>query len=405
MKGDKTMSKSTKTGASAMLNLIAILAIFLVSGVGNFQNPAIATFQAAWPDVSATAINNVSTLPALISLPVMLIVGAVAGKKVKYKPIVLLALICSLVGGLGPMFFAPSWTVVLVFRAILGIGAGCFGVRSAILLSSLEESQRATWVGIGTALYSGVNLVMGPVVGALTRVSWKAPFGVNALCIVTLVMVLFFMQEPETEAAPAEETEAAPAAKEPLGTRPVIYAILQAIATGVMYPLLLGISTFFVNKNIGDGVMAGTVITCYSIGCLASMVLGPVQKVFKRLTLPVAYLVAAAGVAIVLFFPGFMTACIGSIIAGAGFMIAFSMLQVFNAQVCGPTVLALASTLILVGNNLGVYISSYCMTFFHAVFGRPTVEESAFFGDMVVFIIFAVLAFIPGLIVPKEKEA
>ena len=207
------------------------------------------------------------------------------------------------------------------------------------------------------------------------------------------------MGAPE-EAASKE----APAVKEPLGARPVIYAVLQAIATGVMYPLLLGISVFFVNKNIGDGVLAGTAITCYSIGCLASMVLGPVQKAFKKLTLPVAYFVAAAGVAIVLFFPGFITTCIGCIVAGAGFMIAFSMLQVFNAEVCGPTVLALASTLILVGNNLGVYISSYCMTAFHAIFNRPTVEESAFLGDLVVFVIFGVLSLIPGLIVPGTKK-
>ena len=397
------MSKNTKTGVSAVLNLIAIIAIFAVSGVGNFQNPAIATFQAAWPEVSATAINNVSTLPALVSLPVMLIVGALAGKKIKYKPVVIFALVCSLVGGLGPIFFAPNWTTVLVFRAILGVGAGCFGVRSAILLSSLPEDKQAKWVGICTALYSGINLVMGPVVGALTKISWKAPFWVNIECLIALILVLFFLKEPET-AAPAAEQTAAAAKKEPLGVRPVVYALVQALATGVMYPLLLGISTFFVNKNIGDGVMAGTALTCYSIGCLASMGLGPVQKALKKLTLPVAYIVSALGVAIVLFFPGFLTTCIGCVIAGAGFMIAFSMLQVFNAQICGPTVLALASTLILVGNNLGVYVSSYCMTAFHAIFGRATVEESSFFGCMVTFLIFAVLAFVPGLLVPGKKK-
>lgn len=397
------MSKSTKTGISAALNLVAIIAIFAVSGVGNYQNPAIATFQAAWPDVSATAINNVSTLPALVSLPVMLIVGALAGKKIKYKPIVVFALICSLVGGLGPIFVAPSWTVVLVFRAILGVGAGCFGVRTAILLSSLPEDKQATWVGICTALYSGINLALGPIVGALTKLGWQAPFWANALCIITLALVILFLREPEAS-APSAAQEEKTAAREPLGARPVVYAVLQALATGVMYPLLLGISTFFVNKNIGDGVMAGTAITCYSIGCLASMLLGPVQKLFKNRTLPAAYLLAALGVAIVLLFPGFVTSCIGCVIAGAGFMIAFSMLQVFNAQVCSAGVLALASTLILVGNNLGVYISSYCMTVFHAIFGRATVEESAFFGCLVSFVIFAVLAFIPGLLVPKKKE-
>ena len=396
------MANTTKAGFKFSLNLLAIIAVFVVAGVGNFQNPAIATFAAAWPGVSETAINNVSTLPALVSLPVMLFIGAVAGKKIKYKPITVFALVISLIGGLGPYFYAPNWTVVLVFRGLLGVGAGCFGVRSAILLSSVPKEYQATYIGIGTGLYSGFNLVLGPVVGALAKISWQTPFLVNGVCLVTLLLVLFFMKEPEHVEEAANETQTA--VKEKISGRVFMYAILQALATGAMYPLLLGISTFFEVHGIGDAVLAGTATTCYSLGCLVTMVLGPIQKVFKRYTAFVGYALATLGLALVLFVPGAVTSMIGCVIAGAGFMIGFSMIQIFNGIVCHPSRLAFASTLILVGNQLGVYVSSYIITAFHTVFHLTTSYESAFLGGIVVFAIYAVLSLLKGVIVPKNAE-
>ena len=396
------MSDNAKTGFHVTMNLVAIIAIFLVAGVGNYMNPAIATMAAAWPESTATAINNVSTLPALVSLPVMLIVSAVAGKKIKYKPLMIFALIVSLIGGLGPYFYAPSWTVVLVFRAILGVGAGCFGVRSAIMLSSVPKEYQATCIGIGTGLYSGVNLVLGPVVGALAEISWNTPFLVNALCLITLILVLFFLKEPEVQQdAEAAQENAAGGTKAPISGKAVFYAILQAIATGSMYPLLLGLSTFYASHGLGDAVMAGTATTCYSLGCLITLVLGPIQKVFKNYTAFVGYLLATAGLALVYFVPGVATSMAGALIGGAGFMIAFSMIQVFTGMVVTPAQLAFSTTLILVGNQLGVYISSYIINIFDGIFHLATPYESAFLGGVIVFAVFTVASLVKGIIVPK----
>ena len=398
------MSKDTKTGLAAILNLAAILMIFAVAGVGNFQNAAIATFQAAWPEVSTAAINNVSTLPSLVSLPVMLIVGAIAGKKVKYRPIVMFALIISLIGGLGPYFFAPSWTMVLVFRGLLGVGAGCFGVRTAVLLGSLPEQKQTTWVGIASAVMVAVNIVIAPVVGWLARISWKTPFLINCIVLVALVLCLFFLKEPAVIAEPAKTEEKSSGKKETLGAKPVFYAVFHALSTGLMYPLLLGVSSFLVNYQIGDAVLAGTAITCYSIGSLASMFLGPIQKLLKRATLPVCYALCAVGLLVVLIGKSLPAVMIGNLIAGAAWVSGFAMLQVYNAQVCAPSRLGFATTLILVGNNLGVYLASYVMLAFHAVLKQATMEDSAFLGGAIAYGIYVVLCLIPGLVVPKQKK-
>ncbi len=90
-------------------------------------------------------------------------------------------------------------------------------------------------------------------------------------------------------------------------------------------------------------------------------------------------------------------------VIGAGFMIVFSMLQVFNGIINDSASIALGTTLILIGNQLGIFISNYFILAAHAVFRRQSDIESAFLGAIIVFAVFAVLSAVRGVIVPKEN--
>ena len=90
-------------------------------------------------------------------------------------------------------------------------------------------------------------------------------------------------------------------------------------------------------------------------------------------------------------------------VIGVGFMIVFSMLQVFNGIINDSASIALGTTLILIGNQLGIFISNYFILAAHAVFRRQSDIESAFLGAIIVFAVFAVLSAVRGVIVPKEN--
>ena len=60
-----------------------------------------------YPDVSATMIQTVLTIPSLISIPVSVLVGVLASVFYK-KDMVLAALISELIGGVIPLFFTKS---------------------------------------------------------------------------------------------------------------------------------------------------------------------------------------------------------------------------------------------------------------------------------------------------------
>lgn len=68
----------------------------------------------------------VSSVAALASVVFGLVVGMIAGKKVSYRAVAFFAGACVLIGGLVP-FFVKNYIVLLVFRAVYGIGYG--GIR------------------------------------------------------------------------------------------------------------------------------------------------------------------------------------------------------------------------------------------------------------------------------------
>ena len=87
------------------INYVAVLSVFLFSGAGTFMNAAIQTMIEAWPNLSATTIRMVVSVPPLVSLPVMLVIGSIVGKKISYRACSILGTLCIAVGGVAPFFF------------------------------------------------------------------------------------------------------------------------------------------------------------------------------------------------------------------------------------------------------------------------------------------------------------
>ena len=114
------------------VNYIALLSVFLFAGAGTFMNAAVQTMIEAWPDVSVTTVRMVVSLPPLVSLPVMLITGGMVGKKLSYRFCAIFGTLLIALGGVAPFFVSSSWTLVLAFRAILGVGVGFLGMRNAL---------------------------------------------------------------------------------------------------------------------------------------------------------------------------------------------------------------------------------------------------------------------------------
>ena len=399
------MSEATnKDTRKAMINYIAILAIFLFSGTGSWENAAIETMANAWPSVDITLIRMIGTIPFLVSMPIMLVIGGLVGKKISYRTCVNIGSLLIIIGGAAPYLYAPSWTMVLVFRGLLGAGVGFYAVRNAALVKTIPYEKQARYIGLGTAMMNICNTVMQTLAGALTNVSWNAPFLVNALAIIPAIYIFICFREPVDDEPLASEADGAQAVtvNDKMDYHGWIYAVIQFFSTLSLYPLLSGMSTFLASRNIGSATIAGTVLSVYTLtGFVVNLLLPNVKKAFGKATPIVTCALVAIGQAIVLFIPNIVAVYIGTILCGFGFMANFSLFYVYLGKSVPASKVGFASNLILALNQLSVFLSSYYILACQAIFKRSIDVESAFIGCIIIYAALAVL-FLVGKLVPEE---
>lgn len=377
-----------------------------ISEARPFMNAAVQTMIEAWPQLSVTTVRMVTSLPCLVSLPVAILTGRLAGRTVSYRFCGIFGTVLVLIGGVAPFLLDQNWTLILVFRTMLGIGVGFSGMRNALIINSVPEEKKSAMIGYGSSAMNACAMLAGPVVGALAGISWKAPFLFNMLAIIVLLLVTFYLKEPEKVAQEktngVEIREKDGQEKNPEGWKIVVYIVLQFILTMALYPVLSGMSTYMVAKNIGSPFMAGISNFVYGLfGVLINLILNWLIKCFRQYMLPVMCLCFSVGMAMVVFFPALPTLFIGVALISSGFNTLMSLFQVYNGKVSTPAQVGITSTIIIAVLNLGNFVSVYYINACHAIFSRGSDIESTFLGSMLLYLAVAVLAII---IKPAPKE-
>lgn len=93
----------------------------------------------------------------------------IAGKKVSYKTVALFAGVCVLAGGLIP-FFVTNYGVLLVFRAMYGIGfGGMMSLQNTFATLTLPKEKQASALGLGMFVGYGTNCILQFVGGLLVN--------------------------------------------------------------------------------------------------------------------------------------------------------------------------------------------------------------------------------------------
>lgn len=205
--------------------------------------------------------------------------------------------------------------MILVFRTLLGIGVGFSGMRNALIINSVPEEKKSAMIGYGSSAMNASAMIAGPVVGILAGISWKAPFLYNLLAFFALLLVTFYLKEPEKVTGSelktgaesenvAERRKKGGGEKNPEGWKILVYIALQFILTMALYPVLSGMSTYMAAKNIGSPFMAGISTFVYGLfGVLINLVLNRLIGFFRQYMLPAMCLCFSIGMAMVVYLP------------------------------------------------------------------------------------------------------
>ncbi|MBK5245349.1 MAG: MFS transporter [Eubacteriaceae bacterium] len=339
------------------VSTIAILALaFFGMGVGTIT-PALNAIFVQFSDLPITTLLLVSTLPSLTVIPATLIAGAVAGNKVKFKTLAVLGMTLFTLAGVAP-YFATDFTVILIERAVFGIGLGLIiPLANALVMGVYEGDKIANMTGIVTLFMNIGGMVLQFMGGYFAGIGWNYSFLPHGLGVVSLIIVIFFLPEPP-KAPVTAETHAM--VKEKLPLKLFIIVIVFGLFILSIYPMLVNMSTLIVERNLGTTATAGIVLALLTVGgMIAGSVFGKVFKISGRFILAVGYAFGFVGLAIVVFASNIFILTLGVFLVG----VALSTLIPANMMIIGMTVkpsqMPLGVSMLMAGMNLFGFLSTY----------------------------------------------
>lgn len=371
-------------------NIITICLLCFFSGSNGLVNSSIQSCIEAFPNISASTIRLTTTLPSLISLPVMLISSHYI-HKIGYKRSMILGTLFMTIGGIGPFFINNSWLIVLLFRCLTGVGLGFFGLRNALILYSFKDKS-AKYIGIGNAMNSLASVLLTPIAGMLGSISWKHPFLLFSIGILIFVLTIICLKEPEIEYT---KEDLSFHMNDLLDLRFLSYFIIYFIACVVLYPILSGMSSFIVLKELGSLTLAGILISCHNIGgFIIGFFTDVIEKKLKTYTIPFSFLIMTIGQLLALYIPNTIIIGIGSFLTGVGFFTLISTITVYTGHISDNRNKTMRSTLLLVSMQLGMFLSSYFIEYSHIILNLSNDVESSWLASGIVCAISAIVLYI-----------
>ena len=376
---------------------MTVLAIFSMGQIAGSIDAAIALI-GQYFHLSSAMTMYVSSISALASVIVGLVIGVIAGRKVAYRNIVFFAGLCVLGGGLLP-FFVRNYPVLLVLRAIYGMGfGGMMSLQNTFAALTLPKEKQATALGIGIFVGYGTNCILQFVGGLLADISWNFVFLNHILLLIPFFIILRCC--PHVPGIPAQEGKE----KEKRSAPPVIIimCVLMALVGLLISPLLIGCS--FLSANINpSATIAGVVAVCFSLGCMAGGMAYPVLfRKLGRYCFTCFLIIAAVGLFGSAKASNIPLLCVMTFLGGAGFSSTQAGAMMVTGMSVGHTSVAFFSAMIMACFNLGMFLCSP----FQAMVGKITGDSLyvPLFIGTVVYIICAVFFIIYNPL-PREKAA
>lgn len=353
----KQVTKSANK-KSYIFALITVLSIFAMGQIAGSIDAAIELIGRNFQLEQSTTM-FVSSVAALASVVFGLVVGMIAGKKVSFKAVAFFAGACVLIGGLVP-FFVKNYIVLLVFRAIYGIGyGGMMSLQNTFANLTLPKEKQAFALGLGMFVGYGTNCVLQLIGGLLAEMGWNYVFLNNILLLIPFVLLLICC--PNISGNKEAKDEGKAEKKERASYPPVIFVmcILMALVGLLISPLLIGCS--FLSNNIvpNNTTVAGIVAVCFSLGCMVGGLVYPtLSKKLGRYCFTCFLIIAAIGALGSALATNIVLLCVMIFLGGMGFSTTQSGAMMVTGASVSKSVVAMASSLIMACFNIGMFLCS-----------------------------------------------
>lgn len=345
---------------------------------------AISPTLALMPDYYGIAPSQASWISALANPSACiagLLVGAFVGRKLSYKACAAGAtLLYAIFGGLPFLWQTIPFEMLLVSRALFGLGCGCLAPLSQAIVTHLFESEtaRSAWIGFLNVIFSIGASVGSIITGALAASgTWQNAYAFYLLSFIPFLLIIAFFRDSDIQGDTPTHSE------QQTEKRSLPGIALSFIATFTLVTVLT--QTFFNYAGIAmaesgcNTLLIGTVFTVFTVfSIVVAAANAALWKAFRQWNFPMAFLLIAAGY--ILCLVGYGSGWIGwffaaSIVMGTGCCLAGMTMPMVMSITCSASSLTLAIGLQEVARNLGSFLSAPWLNAIGSIFQDTAVVQ------------------------------
>jgi MFS family permease len=173
------------------LAILSVSLLLLLAGAA--LSPALFSIMHSYPAISPVLIKSLVTIPSICVIIVNLLLNA-KNKFTSQRQQLLVGLIIYALGGMLPLLFISSFTILLSSRVILGLGLGLIATPAIGLINDFfEGEQKQTMLGLAGAMNNLGTVIAVLFAGFVSIYDWHYTFYIYTLAVFSFVLILCYL--------------------------------------------------------------------------------------------------------------------------------------------------------------------------------------------------------------------
>lgn len=351
---------------------ISLLSISILCMVAASVSTVIPAMAKTITTVSLTQIEFLASIPNF-GILLFVLLSPIMTKKFGDKKSAMLGILIVLVAGITPAF-TNNYNVILFSRFLLGCGVGMFNSQAYSLIAIYYDGdERTRLLGYQNAISALGNTILTFLVGILLKQGWHTTYLVYLAALIPLILFGLFV--PETPKNLVQTSDSVKNKNIHLSKYAIGYSIYAFVIYACYMTIIYKIATLVIEKGYASASEAGYVLSIGSaLGFISGLLFIYVAKIFNKQLLPICLIAIGLCFAGIWYSNSLILTGILVIIAGAFF--GWGASSVFNnvAQKTNAASQNLASSVLLVGINLGCFANPTIMNIIGKILGTQKAD-------------------------------
>lgn len=270
---------------------------------------------------SESIVTMVLTIPNL-TVMLGLVLAPILVKKFPIKYLILAGMCIFIIVSVIPVW-CENFYLLLLFRALSGVGCGLVLPLQATFLATYPEKERATLMGLSATVGCIIAAVVVSVSGVIAAINWRYVFFLYLINVIALVLAIVFIPKnieiPEQELAKKNTQELAGNTPSLARYGDVLFLYYFLLVGSYLFISVLSaeLAPYLENVQMGGSAESGLLMSVSMMGSVvAGLILEKYTSILKGMAMPVVFIGSAAAFALLWLAPNIIVVGIAAFLVG-----------------------------------------------------------------------------------------